>query len=151
MQKPVEVYRVCLSFGSFYPSEVSFYCLLPLKMLQNSKFICGCLTSDKGPYVVAPHWKVCFVVFQVCITASLDLMSLHCSTKKQKIVFSLHFPPLFRSTYQLALWILMIAPCSLSPEVLSGKSWERGRESTVTQNWAFEEKGLQNRVCFLFI
>lgn len=85
--------RICLSFGSCYPSEVSFYCLLPLKLLQNSQFICGCLTSDKGPYVVAPHWKVCFVVFQLCITALLDLMSLRCSTKKQKIAFSLHFPP----------------------------------------------------------
>lgn len=56
----------------------------------------------------------------------------------------------FGEAYQLALWILMIASCSLSPEVLSRKSWERGENLQSLKNWAFEEKALQNRVCFLF-
>lgn len=60
--------------------------------------------------------------------------------RKSLLLFSLPVPPLFRKAYQWALWMLMIAPCSLSPEVLSRKSWERGSESTVTQNGAFEEK-----------
>lgn len=154
MQKPVEVYRVCLSLGSFYPSEVNFHCLLPLKILVCfTKFPIYLWWPDlrQGPIFSGAYWKVFYVVFLVCITASLDLMSLHCSTEKEKIfLFFLRVPPLFREAYQLAVWILMIAACSLSPEVLSRKSWERGRESILTQNWAFEEKDLQNRVCFLF-
>lgn len=131
MQKPVEVYRVCLSLGSFYPSEVNFHCLLPLKILVCfAKLPIYLWWSDlrQGPIFSGAYWKVFYVVFLVCITASLDLMSLHCNTEKEKIV--LFFPCSSFSEKHISwlyeYWWLLPAPCHLR---CCQKNPEKGEEN----------------------
>lgn len=75
-----------------------------------------CLSGlRQGPIFSGASLEGVLCCFQACITASLDLMSLHCSTRKQKIFFFSVFL-LFSDqhiSWLYEYWWLLPVPCHL--------------------------------------
>lgn len=117
-------------------------------VLENTQFVCGCLTPEKGPVVVVPHWSLCCVVFQGCITALLDLISLE--KKKKKRTLSL-FPPLSEkcTSWLYEYWWLLPVPCHLG---CCQENPEKGEENLQSLKIASLRKNTwKTGFAFLFI